>query len=110
MLGLRKNNERKFRWSLICRDPAESFNPLYMGCKGMGPKGKTSTSSSWFETGLMNGSPNLEAWEGAEWIGGSDEDLVLYSPYLVIFNAKYTTAIEPGSTGLHLFTEPTIQG
>lgn len=60
-------------------------------------KGKTSTSSSWFETGLMNGSPGLEAWEGAEWIGGSDEDMVLYSPYLVIFNARYTTAIDPGS-------------
>ena len=44
-------------------------------------KGKTSTSSSWFETGLMNGNPNLEAWEGAEWIGGSDDDLVLYAPY-----------------------------
>ena len=45
----------------------------------------------------MNGSPDLEAWEGAKWIGGSNEDLVLYSPYLVIFNAKYTTAIDPGS-------------
>jgi len=61
-------------------------------------KGKTSTSSSWFETGLMNGNPNLEAWEGAEWIGGSDDDLVLYAPYIVIFNAKYTIALGPGST------------
>jgi len=59
--------------------------------------GKTSTSSSWFETGLMNGSPDLEAWEGAEWIGGNDEDLVLYAPYLVIFNARFNVAIDPGS-------------
>ncbi|MCK7461490.1 MAG: hypothetical protein MZU84_05220 [Sphingobacterium sp.] len=61
-------------------------------------KGKTSTSSSWFETGLMNGNPNPEAWEGAEWIGGSDDDLVLYAPYIAIFNAKYTIALGPGST------------
>ena len=61
-------------------------------------KGNISTSSSWFETGLMNGSTGLQAWEGAEWIGGSDEDMVLYSQYLVIFNARYTTVIEPGST------------
>ena len=59
-------------------------------------KSKTSTASSWFETGLMDGS--LNAWEGAQWIGGGDEDLVLYSPYLVIFNAEFTVAIEPGST------------
>jgi alpha-L-rhamnosidase len=58
-------------------------------------KSKTSTASSWFETGLMDGS--LRAWEGAQWIGGGDEDLVLYSPYLVIFNAEFTVAIEPGS-------------
>ncbi len=59
-------------------------------------KSKTSTASSWFETGLMDGS--LRAWEGAQWIGGSDEDLVLYSPYLIIFYAEFTVAIEPGST------------
>lgn len=58
--------------------------------------GKTSTGESWFETGLMN--PDLSAWSGAQWIGGGPEDLVFYSPYLIIFDAKYTIAIEPGST------------
>jgi alpha-L-rhamnosidase len=61
-------------------------------------KGKASTSSSWFETGLMNNDPELSAWSGAQWIGGGPEDPVLYSPYLVIFNLKFTLAIENGST------------
>jgi alpha-L-rhamnosidase len=38
--------------------------------------GKTSSNSSWFETGLMNPDPNLSAWDGATWIGGGDDDLV----------------------------------
>ena len=61
-------------------------------------KGKTGSASSWFETGLMNSDPQLGAWNGANWIGGGADDLVLYSPYLVIFNLKYTLAIEKGST------------
>ena len=60
--------------------------------------GTVSTGSSWFETGLMNPDPALSAWDGATWIGGSSDDLVLYSPYLAIFNLKYKLAIEKGST------------
>ncbi|MDB5279940.1 MAG: Bacterial alpha-L-rhamnosidase [Ferruginibacter sp.] len=59
-------------------------------------KGKATKAASWFETGLMN--PALSAWEGATWIGGSNEDLVLYSKYLPLFNLKYTLAIAPGSS------------
>ena len=54
--------------------------------------------SSWFETGLMNPAPNSSAWSDAKWIGGGDEDLVLYSPYLAIFNVKYALTIAEGST------------
>lgn len=61
-------------------------------------KGTSSTRSSWFETGLMNPDPALSAWDGATWIGGSSDDLVLYSPYLAIFDLKYKLAIEKGST------------
>lgn len=61
-------------------------------------KGASSTGSSWFETGLMNPDPALSAWDGATWIGGSSDDLVLYSPYLAIFDLKYKLAIEKGST------------
>ena len=46
----------------------------------------------------MNSDPELSAWSGAQWIGGGPEDLVLYSPYLIIFNLKFTLAIENGST------------
>lgn len=52
-------------------------------------------ASSWFETGLMN--PSQTAWDGAEWIGGSDEDLVFYAHYQLIFKLKYSLAIEKGS-------------
>jgi alpha-L-rhamnosidase len=58
--------------------------------------GKPATNTSWFETGLMN--PKLSAWEGAQWVGGSDDDLVLYAQYLPIFNLKYNLTIAPGST------------
>ncbi|MDN3656050.1 family 78 glycoside hydrolase catalytic domain [Ferruginibacter paludis] len=59
-------------------------------------KGKATKAASWFETGLMN--PALSAWDGASWIGGSNEDLVLYSKYLPLFNLKYTLAIAQGSS------------
>ncbi len=56
------------------------------------------TASSWFETGLMNPDPDLSAWDGAQWIGGSDEDLVFFSQYQLIFRMKYSLTISEGST------------
>ncbi len=55
-------------------------------------------ASSWFETGLMDPAPDSSAWGGAQWIGGGNEDLVLYSPYLAIFNVKYSVMIPEGSS------------
>ena len=44
------------------------------------------TASSWFETGLMVSEvDHNEAWEGARWIGGGNEDMVLYADYLPVF-------------------------
>ncbi len=60
--------------------------------------GATLSASSWFETGLMDPSPSSPAWAGAQWIGGRDDDLVLYAPYLVVFDASFVVAIAPGST------------
>jgi alpha-L-rhamnosidase len=48
--------------------------------------GKNATANSWFETGFLN--PKIEAWSGANWIGASGEDLVLYSPYQGIFKIQ----------------------
>ncbi|MFV0521420.1 MAG: hypothetical protein ACK5MI_03160 [Mangrovibacterium sp.] len=45
-------------------------------------------AQSWFEIGLMN--TNISAWEGAQWIGGGDEDMVLYSHYLPVFKLGYS--------------------
>lgn len=56
------------------------------------------TASSWFESGLMDPAPDAPAWGGAQWIGGGDQDLVLYAPYLAIFDVKYAQSIAPGST------------
>ena len=55
-------------------------------------------ASSWFETGLMDPAPDSSAWGGAKWIGGGNDDLVLYSPYLAIFDVGYALRITPGST------------
>ena len=59
--------------------------------------GKTAKESSWFETGLMNPDPKLAAWDGAIWIGGSDADLVLYSPYLSVFKFSYSLKLDKES-------------
>jgi alpha-L-rhamnosidase len=58
--------------------------------------GKALTNTSWFETGLMD--TGLSAWDGSNWIGGGDNDLVLNAHYLPIFNLSYKLAIAPGST------------
>lgn len=56
---------------------------------------KTLTSESRFETGLMN--PSVSAWDGAKWIGGGDEDLVVYPSYLPVFNIHYTVQLDQQS-------------
>lgn len=60
-------------------------------------KGKQFSANSWFETGLMNSDPNLSAWDGATWIGGSDEDLPFYAQYFSIYKLNYTQQIAEGS-------------
>lgn len=53
------------------------------------------STRSWFETGLLN--PSIDAWEGAKWIGGGDDDLVLYPDYLPTYNINYTVQLDKES-------------
>ena len=53
---------------------------------------KEFSSESWFETGLMDSS--ITAWESAKWIGGGDDDLVLYPDYLPTFDISYTIQLD----------------
>ena len=59
--------------------------------------GQKSTMTSSFETGLMNPDPSLPAWDGATWIGGGSEDLVLCSPYLPVFKIRCTVHLDKES-------------
>ena len=110
-------------WRIVVRDPSktavwdsgvvrgqESQNILYQG-RPLQPetrydwtvtawdhRGRLRSASSWFETGLMDPAPDGPGWSGALWIGGGNEDLVLYSPYLSVFELGFAVAIAPGST------------
>jgi len=54
--------------------------------------GKMFSAASMFETGLMQ--PSINAWNDAKWIGGGDNDLVLYPDYLPAFNINYTLQLD----------------
>lgn len=54
----------------------------------------TFSGNSWFETGLMNSDPELSAWNGAQWIGGSASYMVLCSHYLSVFKVEYTLCLD----------------
>jgi len=62
--------------------------------------GKEKTSESWFETGLMNSDPKSSVWNGANWIGGTDKDMVLYSHYLAVYKLKYDVQLDQKSKSL----------
>jgi alpha-L-rhamnosidase len=57
--------------------------------------GHVASASSWFETGLMNTS--VSAWSGAKWIGGGDDDLVLYAHYLSVYRFQYGIQLDRAS-------------
>lgn len=63
-------------------------------------QGKTLSAFSWFETGMMCQNDTHENWEGAKWIGGGNEDMVLYSHYLPVFKMNYAFRLSPSSPSL----------
>ncbi|MCX6302874.1 MAG: family 78 glycoside hydrolase catalytic domain [Bacteroidia bacterium] len=60
-------------------------------------KGKPASDASWFETGLMDTDPGSSAWEGAKWIGGGPNDLVLQAHFLSVFKVNYTIKLDSES-------------
>ena len=61
-------------------------------------KDRAHHAASWFETGLPKSDASLAGWSGAKWIGGGDQDLPLYAPYLPVFKLNYAMRLDPGST------------
>jgi alpha-L-rhamnosidase len=53
------------------------------------------SASSWFETGL--GDADSKGWGGAQWIGGTSDDRVLFAAYLPLYDLSYTLAVAEGS-------------
>lgn len=60
-------------------------------------KGEQTSASSWFETGLMSNDSAYQGWSGAKWIGGGDEDMVLYSHYLPVFKLNFSLQLDEAS-------------
>lgn len=55
---------------------------------------KQTSAISWFETGLMSKSDISKGWNSAKWIGGGDEDMVLYAHYFPIFNINFSLQLD----------------
>lgn len=76
-----------YRWTLEVWDSAK----------------KKSTSSSRFETGLLNS--GIDAWKGAEWIGSND--LNFYTHYLSVYKFQYDVQIDKGTKASFVFGQMT---
>lgn len=55
-------------------------------------KGRQLQGESWFETGFM--AAGTKAWSDAKWIGGSEDDLVLWADYLTAFKLKFDVQLD----------------
>ena len=58
---------------------------------------KLNENKSWFETGVLDANPESNEWHSAQWIGGKDEDLVLYSHYVSVFKMEYALQLDESS-------------
>lgn len=58
-------------------------------------KNKVYESNSNFETSLLSNS--IDAWSGAKWIGGANEDLVLNAQYLPVYKISYDLILDKES-------------
>ncbi|MFM1878225.1 MAG: hypothetical protein RLZZ241_1091 [Bacteroidota bacterium] len=59
--------------------------------------GRPIGNASWFETGLLDARPDAPGWNGAEWIGGGDAHLQLFSHYLSVFKLNFSMQLDAAS-------------
>lgn len=64
-------------------------------------RGRKASASSWFETGVMSGDHAYQGWSDAKWIGGGDDDQILYSHYLPIYRIDFTLQLDKHSNSTH---------
>ena len=77
--GERLRAATRYRWTVTTWDNHDS----------------KATGSSWFETGLMCSSDRDEAWQGAQWIGGNDQNaLTFYRHYLPVFRLRFAIILD----------------
>ncbi|HCX24344.1 MAG TPA: alpha-L-rhamnosidase, partial [Cytophagales bacterium] len=79
--GKKLNPEARYVWTVTVWDNA----------------GNEQNAVSSFETGIMNPSPDLEGWDGAQWIGGTADDLVLNSQALTVWKGSYEVKLDEES-------------
>lgn len=60
-------------------------------------KNREVAASSWFETGLMSSDRAYQGWSDAKWIGGGDDDRMLYSHYLPVFKLNFSLKLDATS-------------
>ncbi|MDO3694306.1 family 78 glycoside hydrolase catalytic domain [Wenyingzhuangia sp. chi5] len=99
-----KNEKEKTVWDTGKVISDKSINIAYAGeslqpgtrynwhIKVWDQEDKTLEKNSFFETGIMTST--LEGWEGAKWIGGNDNDLMLYSHALTVFKMDYKVKLD----------------
>lgn len=64
-------------------------------------KGRRLQQTSCFETSLLT-TDGVEGWGGARWIGGGDDDRMLYSPYLPVFKLNLAFRLCEGAASRKL--------
>ena len=57
-------------------------------------KNEETSASSWFETGLMSTDRAYQGWSNAKWIGGGEDDRMLYSHYLPVFKLNFSLQLD----------------
>ena len=72
----------------------EAETRYYVTVKVWDQDGEEAETSSWFETGLMSTDRTYQGWSDAKWIGGGEDDRMLYSHYLPVFKLNFSLQLD----------------